>query len=285
MGELDIIKTKIQFLFPSLPKGEKVAAEYLVEKLEYLGEMDLVAISEETGVSQATVIRLCKRIGYSGFLEMKKKIRSAKYDPGQISQTEDAENTRVVMETIIEQNIEIMRKAYALVSDGYEEAAEALVGARNIHMFGNGDAIIPCELFNIKLLKIGMPCIVVNDQDLQLFSASSMREGDVAVAVSYTGRTKSVVEAMKKAKERGAVTIGITGTAKSPLIKYCDIVLNTGYIEDYSGGDIIARRIAEQTILETLYLKIMSGIEESVKNRKMEGAENINIYKIDVTEE
>lgn len=285
MNGLEIIKTKIQFLLPSLSKGERITAEYMADNLEKISELELLAISDEIGVSQATIIRLCKRIGYKGFLEMKKSVRAAKYESEPDSVSESANEFRQLMQQVIDQNGEIMRKAYALVTGEYGRAVEALMSGNMIHMFGNGDAIIPCELLHIKLMKIGIPCCVVNDQDLQLFGASSMKEGDVALAVSHTGRSKSIVEAMKKAKERGACTIAITGAARSPLLKYCDIVLSTGSIEDHTGGDIIARRIAEQTIMETLYLKIMSRIEESVKSKKMEGAENINIYKLTEGEE
>lgn len=285
MNELDIINTKIQFLIPSLSKGEKVAADYIVSNLGEIGEQELAVISSSTGVSQATVIRLCKRMGYTGFLEFKKAVRSAKYSPRENRIPKEPERDACqIMNNVIEQNMAIMKRAYALITGEYERAVEALLSARVIYMFGNGDAIIPCELLEIKLMKIGIPCWVVNDQDLQLLSASSMSERDVALAVSHTGRSKSVVEAMKKARERGAATIGITGAAKSPLVRYCDIILNTGNIDDTTGGDIIARRIAEQVIMETIYLKILNRMEDSVKSKKREGVENISIYKIEDTE-
>ena len=269
MDTLEIIIAKIQFAIPSLPKGEKSAAVYIAEHLDIVAEQNLSMISSAIGVSEATIIRLCKRIGYDGFLEFRRNVRDSK-----IAAEAVIKGSRNNRETIAADIRKVM-------SDVISENSDSICNARVINMFGNGDAIIPCELLAIKLMKIGVPCWVVNDQDLQLLSASAMSEGDVALAVSHTGRSKSVVEALKKAKQRGAITIGITGAVKSPLLKYCDIVLHTGSVSAASGGDIIARRIAEQIILETLYIKIMSRMEEKVKDRKMEGAVNINqIYKI-----
>lgn len=287
MDTLDIIIAKIQFAIPSLPKGEKSTAVYIAEHLDTVAQQNLSTLSSAIGVSQATIIRLCKRIGYDGFLEFRRSVRdssraAAPEPEGKHAEKEAAAaDIRKIMSNVIAENSEIMKNALALVTDEYGRAVDSMCSARVINMFGNGDAIIPCELLGIKLMKIGVPCWVVNDQDLQLLSASAMREGDVALVVSHTGRSKSVVEAVKKAKERGAVTIGITGAVKSPLLKYCDIILHTGAVSAASGGDIIARRIAEQIIIETLYIKIMSRMEEIVKERKMEGAVNINrIYKI-----
>lgn len=287
MDTLEIIIAKIQFAIPSLPKGEKSAAVYIAEHLDIVAEQNLSMISSAIGVSEATIIRLCKRIGYDGFLEFRRNVRDSKIAAEAVikgsrnNRETIAADIRKVMSDVISENSEIMKNVLALVTDEYGRAVDSICNARVINMFGNGDAIIPCELLAIKLMKIGVPCWVVNDQDLQLLSASAMSEGDVALAVSHTGRSKSVVEALKKAKQRGAITIGITGAVKSPLLKYCDIVLHTGSVSAASGGDIIARRIAEQIILETLYIKIMSRMEEKVKDRKMEGAVNINqIYKI-----
>lgn len=280
MNELEIIAAKLQFLIPSLSKGEKNAAIYITEHLAQLSELNLTIMSDEIGVSQATVIRLCKRIGYKGFLEFRNAVRSCRRK----TEHEDGgefDDIKELMNEVINGNIEIMKNAFALITGDYQRAVEAILSSRVITMLGNGDAIIPCNLIGIKLMKIGIPCWIVNDQDLQLFSASSMKAGDVAIAVSHTGRSASVVEAMKKAQERGAVTIGITGAAKSPLLKYCSLVLHTGTIEDVTGGDVIARRVGEQLVLETLYLKILEQIETSIKDKKMEGAENINrIYKL-----
>lgn len=284
MNELEIINAKIQFLIPSLSKGEKNAALYLMQHLDDIPELSLSLIAEEAGVSQATIVRLCKKIGYKGFLEIRNNIRASKHKKTALPPCDESsgqEDIKRIMDEVINGNIEIMKNAYALISEEYIQAVDAIMKARVVSMFGNGDAIIPCELMSIKLMKIGIPCQVINDQDMQLFSASSMGKEDVAIAVSHTGRSASVVEAMKKAQERGAVTIGITGAAKSPLIRYCSVALHTGAIHDVTGGDVIARRIGEQTIMETLYLEIMSRIETSVKDKKMEGVENINrIYKI-----
>lgn len=148
---------------------------------------------------------------------------------------------------MIDKNNETMLNTLALISDQYEPAAYALRKANIIIMFGNGDAIIPCQLISLKLMKIGKACVVLNDQDMQVFCASSMRFGDVALAVSHTGRSKSVVEAMRIARERGAITIGVTAAAKSPLLKHCSYALLTGTVDDTTarGHHLPAHRRAD----------------------------------------
>ena len=199
MDHFDILKTKLQLILPSLPRSEKAAATYLVENLHRIGSLNLNTISAETNSSGATIIRLCKHMGYRGFLDFRNSVRMAEYplyDGGDAVPAEHS-SIRELMCAVIDKNNETVRNTLALISDQYEPAAIALREANIITMFGNGDAVIPCQLISMKFMKVGKACVVLNDQDMQMFCASSIRSGDVALAVSHTGRSKSVVEAMR----------------------------------------------------------------------------------------
>ena len=81
MDHFDILKTKLQLILPSLPRSEKAAATYLVENLHRIGSLNLNTISAETNSSGATIIRLCKHMGYRGFLDFRNSVRMAEYPP------------------------------------------------------------------------------------------------------------------------------------------------------------------------------------------------------------
>lgn len=50
-------------------------------------------------------------------------------------------------------------------------------------------------------------------------------KGDIFIAISTSGQSKNVINALKKAKEKGLQTIGLTGEKPSEMDKYCDIIL------------------------------------------------------------
>lgn len=87
--------------------------------------------------------------------------------------------------------------------------------------------------------------------------------------------TASVVEAPRIAHERGAITIGITASAKSPLLKYCSYALSTGTVDETDTGDMITRCIAEQTVLETFYLCAVDDDGKDLEEVKKQGAKAI----------
>ena len=270
----NVVLARLQVVFPTLPRSEKDVATYLIDHFQSIGDMTLNIISMETKSSKATVTRLCKRIGYSGFIDLR---NSARHVSGSAPIADAPSGSALsqiqeLMESVIAKNYSTMQNTLALFSRDYEDAARSIANARCVLMFGNGDAIIPCELLRIKLMKIGKACSVYNDQDLQMFCATTAQPGDVVLAVSHTGRSRSVVESMRIAHERGVKTIAVTATQKSPLLRYCDIVLLAGTVDSSVDGDVISRRIGEQLILETLYQYITLGGSENLQSRARSAA-------------
>ena len=58
---------------------------------------------------------------------------------------------------------------------------------------------------------------------MQVISASQLKEGDTTIAISHSGSSKDIVDALKISQEHGASTIAITNCGKSPILKHADI--------------------------------------------------------------
>ena len=144
---------------------------------------------------------------------------------------------------------------------------DALLKAREIHFFGVGRCLAVCQLAYMKFGRLGIPCSVHSDVMLQMMTAGNLTSEDVALAVSYEGRSRNVVEAMKIAKERGAVTISITKMNKSPLLRYTDISLFTAVNDLTVGRDKVTRRVSDQFILDALYLGYTTKINKGYKKQ------------------
>lgn len=77
MKNMKDILVKIRFLIPSLPRAEKAIAEALAEHPEAITYMTLSEISKESGSSEASVIRFCKRMGFGGYSALQQAIAEA----------------------------------------------------------------------------------------------------------------------------------------------------------------------------------------------------------------
>ena len=119
----------------------------------------------------------------------------------------------------------------------------------------------------MKFGRLGINSSAHSDVMLQMMTAGNLTEKDVAIAVSYEGRSKNVVEAMRLAKQSGATTISITKMNKSPLLKYTDIRLFIAVNDLTVGRDKVTRRVSDQFILDALYLGYTTRMDKNYKNQ------------------
>ena len=123
-----------------------------------------------------------------------------------------------------------------------EEAAQRIMAAGRIALFGLGNSAAVAMDAQHKFLRAGLDA-----------AAYHLKAGDVAVGISHSGSSIDVVEALRLAREAGALTICITNLGKSPIIKQSDLVLNTASEETRYTILGMNSRIAQLAIIDTIY--------------------------------
>jgi 6-phospho-3-hexuloisomerase len=121
--------------------------------------------------------------------------------------------------------LDFVQKAIELISDDEKNNfINALVSAhkegRRIFIVGAGRSGLVAKAFAMRLLHLGFSVYVVGETILP-----SMSKGDVLVAVSGSGRTKSVVAIAEAAKSLGTKILALTSYLDSPLGKLADIIV------------------------------------------------------------
>lgn len=273
---------KIRFLIPSLPRAEKAFAQAILENPDAITHLTLAAIAVESGSSEASVIRFCKRMGYHGYSDLKKAFMTAIEDGSEVHEGEikETDDIGVILKKVFQSNVQTLQDTMVLANEGYEDALDAIVSAKSIHFFGVGDAYAACQFAFMKFCRLGIPCSAYSDVMLQYMTADNLGPGDVALAVSYEGRSRNVVQAMKIAKHRGATTISITKMNKSPLLKYTDISLFISVSDLTIGKDKATRRVADQFILDVLYLGYITRTKRDYSKRLKRSQSAIDCNKL-----
>ena len=141
--------------------------------------------------------------------------------------------------------------------DEYKKAVDAILNAGKIIFCGVGDAASVAQSGFQKFIRIGVNAQVSSDQDIQLINASHLSKGDILLAISHSGKTKSIIELVKYAKITGATIICITNYPLSSLAKISDIVLLTAVFIEQIKGEVMSKRVAELCILESLFVNVL----------------------------
>ncbi|MFA5851698.1 MAG: MurR/RpiR family transcriptional regulator [Spirochaetales bacterium] len=259
-GVLEGIQARLS-LFPEAER--KVARCVLLEPKKAL-HSNVRELAARSGVSQAAVIRFCKRIGLESYGDFKLKLAQDVFsDLDQKFMLDLDLESMTSPEKVIQSVIRLSQRGLsslgALLDPKILEAAsEAIPGASMTVLFGVGASSIVANDFLHKLLRIGLPTSFAHDTDLQVTAAASIKPTDVAFIVSYSGETAIMIEAAKQAKGRGAKLISLTMDSANTIRSMASINLLVPSSERIYRQAAVTSRINQLTVIDILYSIIVS---------------------------
>lgn len=248
--------SRIQEKLESLSKMERKTAECMAENQDKLIYASITELAELAGTSEATVTRVCTKLGYSGFQALKVSVaRELVSQQEKIHEDLKADSPpEMIIDKIFSSAIHTLTMTRkALDGKAVAGSIEALCRARRIVIVGNGNSGAIALDAQHKFLRIGLNVSAYTDDHMQMIAVVSMTKDDVLIAISHSGSSRDVAEAMQVAKENGATVISITNNGISPVSKLADIRLYTYSQETKYRTYAISSRMAELTIIDTLY--------------------------------
>lgn len=236
-------------------KVEKKIAAYFLENFEKTLHSTLLELAEEIGVSDASIVRFCKSIGYMGFQEYKinaalesvpapqlyNSALTAQDSPYDICNKIFSIESAALQQTKQELDIEALQKV-----------VEILLSADKILIIGTGGSSVVAKDLQHKLLKIGVLSDVYEDKDLQLMSASLLKENDVLLAVSSSGGNRHVAQVAEIAHKNRAKIITLTSRNKNILSEQADYSLYTVSEKTIFESESFSVRLAQLAVLDCL---------------------------------
>ncbi|WP_182086504.1 SIS domain-containing protein [Aureimonas sp. ME7] len=238
----------------ALRKSERKVADLVLADPQVVLGMTLAETAAQADVSQPTVIRFCNALGCTGYQEFRLRLARglALGTPATHSVLRPSDPPGAVVEKIFDYTLTSLDWARRnLDAVAVEAAIEALLQARSIQFFGFGASGIVARDAQQKFPLFGVPCGAELDSHQQIMSASVLRSGDVAVVISNTGRTRSLIEIADVAREGGATVIGITGSREA-LGPHCDIVLVAETLDNTDVYTPTISRIAALVVIDIL---------------------------------
>jgi RpiR family transcriptional regulator, carbohydrate utilization regulator len=260
MSELNVntnpgFSTRTMAAMSKLRDSEKKIIEFIEQNQEEIIHLSITEVAERSETSESSVVRLCKRLGYKGFQDLKINLAREVIAPEkQINEViEKGDDVVTIKKKVFQSNIQALYDSIGVCNDDeLKKAVDAISNARIIEFYGTGGSGIVALDAHHKLLKLGIKSFAYNDTVLQAMSASVLTNQDVVIGISHTGSNTDILNALKLAKEEGATIICITNSSKSPLTKISDIVLQAASKETLFRTDDISSRIAQLTIIDIL---------------------------------
>ena len=250
----------LQAVYETLKTAEKKAADYILDFPEDIAGLSIVDFAGRAGCSEATIVRLSKRLGYDGYPELKTDFAQSA-ENGAVYEYDDvspADPPGEIIQKVFEASIQALKDSLDMLDEtAYSRTVDALSFAPSILLAGIGDAAIVAQEAQQRFMRIGVSTRFSLDGDLQLIHASQLSPGDVVIAISHSGRSKPVIDVCRQAKTVGATIISITNFPVSPLAKKSDIVLQTAVFAKSMTGEVVSKRLTALCVVESLYLSVL----------------------------
>ncbi|MBD3240671.1 MAG: SIS domain-containing protein [Chitinivibrionales bacterium] len=273
---------KAQAVYDTLKRAERAAMDYILNHPDQIAEASIVRVAREAGCSEATLVRLARRLGYDGFPGLKTAFQQAeRSEEGVVYKGITAhDDPLAVVEKVFAASIQSLHDTLQVIDrEQYRRAVAAIVGARRLLFCGLGDAALVAASVCQKFLRVNADAQSSEDPDMQLIMASHLGARDVLVAVSHSGRSTTIIHTIDEARARGATTVAVTNYPLSPLAKASDIVLLTADFAEHLNGEVVSKRVSEQCVLESLYINYLIARNGELLAAQERANRAVEVYK------
>ena len=265
MGALLRMKEVLESLSPM----EQRVANFILEFPEEVISLSIEDLAAACQTSAASVVRLSKSVGYSGFKELSRVLSAdlaAKKNEITYDDIRPGDDVEAILHNDCMRNMKAIEGTLLLIDvQQLEKAVSALCEAQRIDFYGVGSSGLAANDAHNKFLRINKFTLASADPHEQVLSATSLRPGDVAVFFSYSGETRDTLETLEIAKNTGATTLGITKYGKNTLAENADISLHVSSSEGMIRSGAMGSRISQLTVVDTLYTAVSSRLYDEVK--------------------
>lgn len=251
---IDIV-SRLQRIDPDLSPAERRVAEIVISGYEAATRMTIAELADRADVSQPSVTRFCRSLGCASFSEFKISLATTLTVASAYLKSERVfdDDAGHLAHTVMMRAAGAVRECLDQIDTAIVAVAiEALAGSHRIDLYGQGGgSAAMIEDAKLRLFRLGIPVSAYIDGHQQRMSAATLGPGDSVLAISNSGRSKPVVEAVEIARSFGARTIAVTRPG-TPLALVADIVIAVTIAE---GPDVMMptpSRYAHMAIIDTL---------------------------------
>jgi Transcriptional regulators len=222
-----MVLDSIRRFYSEMFLAEKKVADFILKNPQDVINMNISELAQASDTSDATVIRVCKHIGYSGYYQLKINLAS---EFGK-QQVVDVDSIKTAPEDVV--------GFFDYVSTGIYDAAkhinmetflkciDSISHANTVYTVAWGNTGAIASDFAHRISRCGIKTFVSDIPEYMLRSINLGNEEDVLVAISHSGTSIHVIQTIEIARERGIKTILITNSVNSKAADIAEFVLST----------------------------------------------------------
>lgn len=252
-----MLDLKLREINNSLSAKERLVADYILANKTLLKSMSIQTLAKANNVSTTTILRLCHKLGYQGFSDLKIDL---------ITSSGNVQHDKVLQEDInlddplesVNHKIQLIEKSsidetHAIVN--IEQLALAIKLIRNsnkIVIYGAGSSGLVGKELEYQLIKIKKDVSCHADYSIQYSIVNTLDEQDLVIIISHSGENLEGVKLLTMARELGVPSIAITKIGQSRISSLATVLLHTITSESVSRLIPIRSKMSQLSVINML---------------------------------
>ena len=272
---------KIKAIFNDFTPVEQKVAEFILENPSKVPAMSIKELAVASKSSDASVMRFCKALGFSGYrsfiVGLTLAIADNEEDAGLYTDIRPGDSVKSVIRNIFRNERQALTDTENILKTTEVEKAVAILGSSEaVHFFGIGASGLVCLDAVQKFRRIGVSSYAHTDFHDQLTSAALLGSKDACVLFTYSGKTKEIQLILKLLKAQNCKIIAVTKLRKTNLLKGADVYLNVLTREVTMRSGATGSRIAMLSIVDILLSCVLSTEYDKYENKLLKTYEALH---------
>jgi len=273
---MDNIINLIDDKFEELTSSQKKAAIYIRNNSRELAFSNVKKTAEKSGVSEATIVRLSRKLGFDGYTHFQKKMQSFVLEKRTTTRlnefiTEDNRNGSW-LEKHFSQEMQNLNSTLEYSQEkSINICAGKILSSDKIYITGwRAELALSSPLSYILNYTLGNTHMVEHYEAAEILSKTGTN--DLFFVCGFPRYSKHSLKIASRAKSYGAFVITLTDSELSPFVRYADISLFTsinskGFLDSYTAALSLTNALIKEIAFlapERVY-KNLERIEENFK--------------------
>ena len=270
--------------YSSLTGAERKIADYILTNGEKIVLMSIGELAEQVGVAKSAVVRCCKTIGFEGYSQLKIALSSEISKNKQLSYTPyiyPHDDVNSVLDKVFSANVKAIYDTVSqLDRDVVYKALDMIRKARNIYIYGIGTSISVVAELQYRLMQMGYNAFAYSDPPTMKISTMNVTKEDIAIGISYSGRTIDTIDSLRLAAKNEAQIICITSYPDSPITKVSDQAIIVGCDEIHYPVEAMSAKIAQLSLIYAMTVALSSMEYDKTVERAKQSRDMINTGRL-----
>ncbi len=237
-----------------LSKSESKVARFVLDNAHDVVSMRISDLARRSQVSEPTVIRFCRAIGFEGFQAFKLQLAQQLGSGGVYAQfaVDDNDTVQDLRNKVFDSTVgKLIAVRDELDPIALERAINFIGRAKRVEFYGFGASGSVAADAQHKFFRLQVSSAAYTDPHIQHMSAISLGRDDVVVAISQSGQTLALLQSVRLAMQAGATVIGLA-PRDTALSQECTIAIHVNMEEDEQAFAPVSSRIAHLVVIDVL---------------------------------